>query len=92
LQKHILSSSEFAGFPNSVFVLIDPLSKSKLSPYGTLLNRLRESLNPFVINPAIYGLHSFRSGRATTAANAKAPRDLIALHGREKRNMESALC
>ena len=71
-----------AGFPNSVFVLIDPISTNKISSHGTLLNRLRQSLKPFVINPAIYGLHSFRSGGATAAANAKVPKDLIALHGR----------
>ena len=65
-----------------MFVLVDPISASKLSSHGTLLNRLRQSLTPFVMNPAFYGLHSFRSGGATAAANAKVPKELIALHGR----------
>ena len=82
IAKAYFEQLRLAGLPNTVFVLIDPISKTKLSSHGTLLNRLRQSLKPFVMNPALYGLHSFRSGGATAAANAKVPKDLIALHGR----------
>ena len=71
-----------AGLTNSVHVMIDPASKSKLTSHGTLLSKLRQSLKPFVANPEMYGLHSFRSGGATAATNANVPKDLIAVHGR----------
>jgi hypothetical protein len=56
----------------------------KVISASTLTRRLRLALVGLVPNANTFTLHSFRSGGATAAANAKVPKALIASHGRWK--------
>ena len=73
---------KIAGFSDAAHVLSAPSSPGKLTPHGVLLKHLRVALAGTVSDPTRYGLHSFRSGGATAAANAKVSKELIATHGR----------
>ena len=55
----------------------------KLVPHAVMLSRLRLALKPLVKFPSKFGLHSFRSGGASAAAEADVPRDVIATHVRQ---------
>ena len=73
---------KIAGFSDAAHVLSVPSSPGKLTPHGAVLKHLRVALAGTVSDPSRNGLHSFRSGGATAAANAKVSKELIATHGR----------
>ena len=69
-----------AGYQPSSTILPSFAKRGAIVSMATLTKRLRAELSPFVDNADSYTLHSFRSGGATAAANAKVPRSLIATH------------
>ena len=80
--RAFLSLFSEAGAGPSTSVLAYTTILDKLVPHAVMLSRLRFALKPFVKFPSKYGLHSFRSGGASAAAEADVPRDIIATHGR----------
>ena len=80
--------------PNSSEVIFRPLVKTKSSyklvqrdkpiSYATLRDHLAKSLQNIVLDPSVYGTHSFRSGGASGATNSGVSDRVFQRHSRWK--------